>query len=111
MTPHRIGNVVAAPPQRAPSSLLRGLAWSLVLSVTLTLVLAWPVVRSPRTMVFGREIAGRHHDPFTVMQQFESGGAAAPYRQPVTDAVGASLTFSMEAMREFTRICLAIHRA
>ena len=67
---------------------LTGLICTLLLSVVVTLAMAWPVVRAPRTMIFGREIAGRHHDPFTVMQQFETGGAAAPYRQPLTDEPG-----------------------
>ena len=68
-----------------------GAALAVVLSVAVTVVMAWPVLRSPRTLIFGHEIVGRHHDPFTAMQQFASGGAASPYRQPLTDEVGAGL--------------------
>ena len=35
-----------------------------------TLVMAAPVLRAPSERLFGAEIVGRHHDPFTVMQQF-----------------------------------------
>jgi len=37
------------------------------------------------------EIVGRHHDPFTVMQQFERPIAIGVYSQPVTDVTGALL--------------------
>ena len=32
--------------------------------------IAAPVLRAPSERIFGAEIVGRHHDPFTVMQQF-----------------------------------------
>ena len=54
---------------------LKSLAFTMLASVGLTLVMAWPIVLSPSTEIFGSESVGRHHDPFTVMQQFESGGA------------------------------------
>ena len=37
------------------------------------------------------EIVGRHHDPFTVMEQFERPIAVGVYSQPVTDITGALL--------------------
>ena len=37
------------------------------------------------------EIVGRHHDPFTVMAQFERPIAVGVYSQPVTDITGALL--------------------
>src|SRR5688572_11251212 len=39
--------------------------------------------------MFGMEIVGRHHDPFTVMQQFERPINVGMYLQPVTDITGA----------------------
>ncbi len=57
----------------------------------LTMLMAWPVVRSPRTHIFGDEIVGRHGDPFVVMQQFEAGHVPGPYWQPLTDVPGALL--------------------
>ena len=33
----------------------------------LTIVVALPVLRAPSERVFGMEIVGRHHDPFTAM--------------------------------------------
>jgi len=53
--------------------------------------MAAPVLIAPSERVFGREIAGRHHDPFTVMQQFERPPSLSAYSQPVTDFTGALL--------------------
>ena len=61
------------------------------LSVALTLLIAAPVLQRAPTRVFGFELAGRHHDPFTMMAQYESGGPPAPYFQPATDLPGMSL--------------------
>ena len=52
----------------------------------LTGVLALSVLAAPTERVFGIEIAGRHHEPFTVMRQFELGLRGDLYNQPVTDA-------------------------
>jgi hypothetical protein len=38
------------------------------------------------------DIVGRHHDPFTVMQQFERPISIGVYSQPVTDITGALLS-------------------
>ena len=40
------------------------------IALVLTLVVAAPVLRAPSDRIFGMEIVGRHHDPFTVMEQF-----------------------------------------
>ena len=56
-----------------------------------TVIVAWPVVRSPQTRIFGNEIVGRQHDPFTVMYQFQNGGLRTDYWQPLTDELGATL--------------------
>ena len=63
----------------------------LALATIVTLTIAAPVLRAPSERVFGAEIAGRHHDPFTVMQQFERPLAVTAYSQPVTDVTGALL--------------------
>lgn len=60
-------------------------------AVVMTLVIAAPVVRAPSERIFGDEIVGRHHDPFTVMQQFERPGSLGLYAQPVTDLTGAAI--------------------
>ena len=62
-----------------------------VLATIVTAVIAAPVLRAPSERVFGMEIVGRHHDPFTVMQQFERPIAIGVYTQPVTDIAGALL--------------------
>ena len=75
-------------------------------SVGLTLVMAWPIVLSPSTEIFGSEIVGRHHDPFTVMQQFESGGATGPYLQPATDLLGIALARTISPIAAFNVLVL-----
>jgi hypothetical protein len=51
-------------------------------------VIAITVLRAPSERVFGMAIVGRHHDPFTVMAQFDGAPAPAMYWQPLTDAPG-----------------------
>lgn len=62
------------------------------LATLLTLVLALPVLRAPSERIFGAEIVGRHHDPFTVMQQFTRPVRVETSSQPLTDVPGALLT-------------------
>ena len=79
---------------------------TMLASVGLTLVMAWPIVLSPSTEIFGSEIVGRHHDPFTVMQQFESGGATGPYLQPATDLLGIALARTISPIAAFNVLVL-----
>jgi hypothetical protein len=62
-----------------------------VCAAAITAVIAAPVLRSPSDRVFGMAIVGRHHDPFTVMQQFGRPLAVGVYSQPITDAAGTLL--------------------
>lgn len=61
------------------------------LAVILTAVIAAPVLRAPSERIFGTEIVGRHHDPFTVMEQFSRPIILGVYSQPLTDVPGALL--------------------
>lgn len=61
------------------------------MAAILTAVMAAPVLRAPSERLFGMEIVGRHHDPFTVMEQFARPVAVNIYTQPVTDIPGAWL--------------------
>ena len=61
------------------------------LAAIVTVAIAAPVVRAPSERVFGMEIVGRHHDPFTVMAQFAHPLSIGVYSQPVTDITGALL--------------------
>ncbi|MEP7309481.1 MAG: hypothetical protein ABJA98_28585 [Acidobacteriota bacterium] len=58
-------------------------------ALCLTLVIAAPVVLTPSERIFGADIVGWHHDPFTVMQQFARPLRLGVYSQPVTDLMGA----------------------
>ena len=61
------------------------------LAVVLTAALAAPVLIAPSERLFGMATVGRHHDPFTVMEQFGQPIAARTRLQPVTDIPGALL--------------------
>jgi hypothetical protein len=58
-------------------------------ATAMAVVMGAAVLRAPSERMFGMEIVGRHHDPFTVMQQFERPIGLGPYSQPVTDVAGA----------------------
>ena len=70
-------------PTPRAGALLAALVASLV-----TAALAAPVLLAPGTRLFGRALVGRHHDPFTVIEQLRRGGFSFPYFQPVTDGAG-----------------------
>jgi hypothetical protein len=59
--------------------------------MVVTLVMAAPVLQAPSERIFGTDIVGRHHDPFTVMQQFAGGPVPLLYLQPATDWIGRAL--------------------
>jgi hypothetical protein len=61
------------------------------LAALLAVVIAAPVLQAPTQRLFGMEIVGRHHDPFTVMEQFTRPVAFGVYLQPLTDVPGAML--------------------
>lgn len=63
----------------------------LALATIVTVAIAAPVLRAPSERVFGMEIVGRHHDPFTAMAQFERPVTIGVYSQPLTDLIGALL--------------------
>src|ERR1700730_9111742 len=61
------------------------------MAAVVTAAMALPVLRAPSERMFGMEIVGRHHDPFTVMEQFGRPISLGVYSQPVTDLTGALL--------------------
>jgi hypothetical protein len=61
------------------------------MAAIVTVTIAAFVLRAPSERVFGMEIVGRHHDPFTVMEQFGRPISVGVYLQPVTDITGALL--------------------
>jgi hypothetical protein len=60
-------------------------------AAVVTAAIAAPVLRAPSERVFGMPIVGRHHDPFTVMEQLRGPITPGVYLQPVTDIPGALL--------------------
>jgi hypothetical protein len=76
------------------------------MAVVITLAMAVPVLRAPSQRVFGMEIVGRHHDPFTVMDQFGRPISVSAYLQPVTDITGALLARIFGAVAAYNWLVL-----
>ena len=68
------------------------MASAAALALLLTLLVAAPVLRAPSERLFGMDIVGRHHDPFTSMAHFAQPISGSPYAQPLTDWPGALIT-------------------
>jgi len=75
-------------------------------ALLVTLVIAAPVLRAPSERLFGMEIVGRHHDPFTVMQQFAGAPVPPPYLQPATDGIGRALAHIMPPVAAYNVLVL-----
>src|SRR4051812_33313843 len=75
-------------------------------ALVLTACIALPVLRAPSERVFGMEIVGRHHDPFTVMEQFRRPIVFGPYVQPLTDVPGALMARVVGAVAAYNWIVL-----
>jgi hypothetical protein len=84
----------------------REIAAVLAAAVIVTLVIAAPVLRAPSERLFGTEIVGRHHDPFTVMQQFAGAPVRPPYLQPATDWIGRALARIMSPVAAYNVLVL-----
>lgn len=76
------------------------------LSMVLTVVMAGPVLWAPSQRIFGAEIVGRHHDPFTVMEQFGRPLARSLDLQPLTDLPGALVTRLVGPVAAYNAIVL-----
>lgn len=77
---------------------MRALALIAGLSIVFTLVTAATVLRHPATELYGPELVGRHHDPFTVIEQYAAGQVPPPYLQPATDLAGIWLAKNLSAV-------------
>src|SRR5438128_8329491 len=69
-------------------------------------MIAAPVLRAPSDRVFGMEIVGRHHDPFTTMEQFARPITIGAYSQPVTDITGAMFARTSGAVAAYNWLVL-----
>jgi hypothetical protein len=90
----------------AATRALSGLACLCVAVTLLTAALAVPVLLAPNERIFGTEIVGRHHDPYTVMLQFAGAPVPAPYLQPATDWIGRALASVMSPVAAFNVVVL-----
>ena len=76
-------------------------------AAVLTGVMAAPVLTDPATRLFGTEIVGRHHDPYTVIAQFERAPRLTLHSQPATDLVGIALARLFGGVAAYNLIVLA----
>ncbi len=76
------------------------------LATIVTAAIAAPVLRASSERVFGMPIVGRHHDPFTVMEQFRGPVIAGVYLQPVTDIPGALLARAVGPVAAYNLLVL-----
>ena len=76
------------------------------LAILITVLLALPVLRAPSERVFGAEIVGRHHDPYTVMQQLERPISIGIHAQPLTDVPGALLARALGGVAAYNWLIL-----
>lgn len=98
---------MSVPHSRTPARLGGGAVWRvLAVSVVLTIAMAWPVLRHPTERIFGGEIVGRHHDPFTVMQQFAGAPVGAAYLQPATDWIGRAFAVALPPVAAYNLLVL-----
>lgn len=97
---------------RAPTSPVRmEVAWRgataiAAVALVITAVLAAPVLHAPSERLFGMEILGRNHDPFTVMLQYLRPISLGLYSQPVTDVAGALLARVMSPVTAYNLLTL-----
>jgi hypothetical protein len=77
-----------------------------VVAIILTAVMAAPVIMAPSERIFGAEIVGRHHDPFSVMSRFTNDLGVGVYRQPLTDAPGALFARVMSPVAAYNWLVL-----
>jgi hypothetical protein len=89
-----------------PVRLRREVAAISALALIITLVVAAPVLLAPSERIFGRELVGRNHDPFTVIAQFSRPFSLGIYSQPVTDLSGAMLAKVLGPVPAYTWLIL-----
>lgn len=77
-----------------------------VLATLVTVVLAAAVLRAPSERIFGRELVGRHYDPFTVMEHFSRPVRWNAFLQPLTDLPGAVLARQIGAVASYNALVL-----
>ncbi len=82
--------------------------WWMVAAVAavVTAVIATPVLLAPSERLFGQEIVGRNHDPFTVMLQYLRPISLGLYAQPVTDVAGSLLARVMNPVTAYNVLML-----
>ncbi len=77
------------------------------LALVLTALSARHVLVHPATWIAGTEVVGRHHDPYTVIQQFAGMAIPLPYLQPVTDWLGRAIARIVPPVAAYNAIVLS----
>ena len=84
----------------------RGAVAVAAIALLITAALAAPVLRAPAERLFGAQIVGRNHDPFTMMQQYLRPISVGMYTQPFTDLPGALFARAMNVVTAYTLLIL-----
>lgn len=91
---------------RVLSAAAGSFAATVAASILLTLILAAAVIAEPSRQIFGFASVGRHHDPFTMIEQYVAGGAPRPYLQPITDFAGVALIKVLPPLTAYNALVL-----
>ncbi len=65
-----------------------GIAIAGAAATLVTLFMAWPVVLHPAAQIYGREILGRHPEPYTFIRLFGDPSLGDGWSRPLTDGWG-----------------------
>ena len=83
-----------------------GLLFAGSLATVVTLFIAWPILLDPSQLIYGREIAGRHADPYTLIAQLASAAPPGFGMQPLTLLPGWVLARVMSHVAAFNVLVL-----
>jgi hypothetical protein len=78
-----------------------------IAAALLIALVGWPVLRAPTEWLFGDEIVGRYHDPYTVVRSFDAPKAPSHFTQPATDYAGALAARFVGGVAAYNLVVLA----
>src|SRR5262245_28103063 len=83
-----------------------GSAIAFAIASLITVVMAWPVIVHPATMIFGREIVGRHADPYATIFEIGHDTPTNGTLQPLSDGAGWLLSRALPPIAAYNLLTL-----
>jgi hypothetical protein len=83
-----------------------GSAVAFAIASVITVLMAWPVLVHPTTTIFGREIVGRHADPYATIFEIGQQSPANLAVQPLSEGVGWLLARVMPPIAAYNLLTL-----